>query len=628
MKDNKKKVIMCGCILIAVLVVLILVLVFGKKIDDLTGPSGDNHVVASLESGSQAEVDKLIKEDLENNKYKLKDARIYLNPYGGSPLSGLIAFHTEKATTSKVTVKGKHEDDIVVEYDAAKDHYLPVYALYANYENKVEVELGDGSKETFTIPMGILESTPRVIANETKEGVSKDGLYFVTSPINMRSFAVDAYGEIRWYAETSMYHNIVELENGHLLVGTSNFNNDGLSTQLVEVDYIGRVYKTYDIEEGYLNDFFVKDDGNIILASKNKDRKTYSDYIIEIDGKTGKVVKVWDVFKKLEEIDQLFVNEIDRNDYFYNSGIEYYEDSDSLLLTYWGGEFVINLSYKDGSIKWIFSNPDNFSQLFDSVLLKGGEGFVYPKAMHSASLDGDTLKVFDNGYSTNANNTNSANLIGSYSSANTYKINGKNITLASTIDEDKKFFSYALGDYEIVNDKDEIVLYGREFIDLDYASGVNINDYDKFGSRMIEKIDGETVVDLDFGWATYSVNKINLNGKAVFSFDNMEGFTTREPSAKESISTDIQNMINSSNASVPYEFGYSKGMIEHNVVFMDSDEVKLVLVKDNKEGYVYNLKEKDKEANKIVTDIPSGKYYVYVLENGEMYKTDSYLEIK
>ena len=628
MKDKKKNMLLFGgLILIAIAIVIVIVIL--TKSDEIFKLSANNRVVASLESGSQSEVDKLIKDDLEEKKYGLKDARVYLNPYGGSPLGALIAFKSDKATSVTITIKGKHDDDIVLNYGQEEYyHYVPVYALYADYENKVEVELSDGTKETFTIPIGIIDQAPRVIANKS-ETQSPDGLYFITSPINMRSFAVDAYGEIRWYTESSLYHDITFLDNGHMLIGSGNLNSDGLSTALVEIDYIGRVYKTYNIEEGYLNDFFVKKDGNIILASKNKDRRTYSDYIIEIDKNTGKVVKSWDVYKLLEEIDQPFVQELNRSDYFYNSGIEYDENADSLLLTYWGGEFVINLSYKDGSVKWIFSNPENFTSRFDKVLLKASDGFVYPKSMHSASLNGKVLKVFDNGYSTNKNDANSANLVGSYSSANTYEINGNTISLVSTIDEDKKRFSYALGDYEVVGSNEELVLFGRELIDLNYASGVNINDYEKIGSRLIERIGGNTTVDLDIGWATYSVDKVKMSSDAKFGFDVMEVYTTLEPTAKEEVTEAIVDMIKGATEKVPYEFGYSRGIIEHNVLFMSSDEVKLVLVDGNDNGAVYDLKVKgETRSRKIVTDLKSGKYYVYVLENGVMYKTDNFIEIK
>lgn len=624
MKNNKTKVLVFFAIIIIAVIGVILAIVFGKK--EEVSPSGNVNVLATLEGNNQLDIDKEIKQDLEEKKYGLSDAKVYVNPYGSTPLSALLAFKTDKETDVKITIKGKHDDDITLTGPKETYHYVPIYGLYANYDNRVEVELGTGEKEVFTITTGGIEGMPKATINNSD--VEKGStMYFFTSPLAMTSFAIDAAGEVRWLIDEMYYHSVTELENGHLLIGTSDTNSSGLGTRIIEIDYLGRLYNEYEIEEGYLNDFYVKEDGNIIVASKNKDRKTFSDYIIEIDRKTGKIVKTWDIYKALEKIDPVFVNNINRDDFFYNSGIEYYSNDDSLLLTYWGGEFVVNMSYEKGTVEWIFGNPEYFTSAFSSVLLKGDEGFVYPKSMHSAKLVGDVLKVFDNGYSTNKNDANSKNLVGSHSSANTYKIDGKNITLTNTIDLDKKMFSYALGDYKLYSSTNELVLFGRELRDLNYSLGIDINEYDETVSRVIELDGDKTVLDMEVDWGTLTVDKINFDG-CEFNFDLPEGHTTLEPSLKEDITDDILRAISNCETSVPYLFGYSKKMIEHNVSFLSEDEAKLVLMDENKNGAVYTLKVKSEPAvKKIVTDLSKGKYYIYILENGNMYKTDKFIEI-
>lgn len=627
MIKDKKNILIISMIAVVLILIAVIVLVLFKKDELNFTPGGKGEVISSLQAGNQFEIDQLIKSDLEKNNYSLKDAKIYINPYNHSPLSALMIFKTAKPTAVTITVEGKHDDDLEFHYEKATDHYIPIYALYQNYENKIKVSLDTGESVIHTIPTGQLELGLEIKANLNELPSDDNELYFLTSSLNMRSLAIDKYGEVRWYADGMYYHNIVET-NGHIMIGTGATNKDGLSTELLEIDYLGRVYKSYEIDSGYLNDFFIKGDGNIIVASKNEKRKTFSDYILEIDGKTGKVIKSWDLFEKLEEIDGVFANEIDRDDYFYNSGIEYYEESDSLLLTYWGGEFVVNLSYEDGSIKWLFSDPKNFTKAFENVLLKGNEGFTYPKAMHSAKLDGDLLRVFDNGYSTVKNDSTASASLGAYSSANTYKINGKSIALEKTIDEDKKLFSYALGDYKRISDVD-LILFGREMKDLDYNSNISLNDYDNVASRLIAKDGERTVLDIELGWSTYSVTKIALSKENVFSFSDIDYFTTLDPTPKEEIDADIMKKLGEVEGEVPYEFGYNKNIIEHNVLFMSFDDVKLILINDNNEGAIYTLKVKgETDSRKIVTDLPAGKYYVYVFENDVMYKTDSFIEIK
>ncbi len=626
MKDNKKKVILFFAIILVAIVVVVLAIIFGKK--EEYSPSGSTNVIYSLNATSQSEIDNEIKNDLEKNNYRLNNAKVYVNPYGNSPLSALIVFKTDKKTTVKTTLVGKNNDDIVTSYDdVANEHYIPVYGLYSDYVNIVKVELGTGETQDISIKIEKLGDMPQnTVLAKTQESLGND-IYFLASPISMNSFAVDNYGEVRWYTDKMYYHDVHVLDNGHLLIGAGDVNDSALSTRIIEIDLLGRLYNEYEVDEGYLNDFFVKEDGNIIVASKKEGRNTFSDYIIEIDAKTGKIVKTWDLFQKLKEIDVVYTNGL-RDDFFYNSGIEYYSDSDSLLLTYWGGEFVINLSYNEGTIKWIFSNPNNFTGQFSNLLLRGPEGFTYPKGMHSATLDGNILKVFDNGFSTIKNDGNSANLIGSYSSANTYKINGNNIELVSSIDRDKALFSYALADYKISTNS-EVILFGRELKDFDYTRGANINEYSKLVSRIMEYKDGNLVLDMEVEGATQVVEKINLSNMNNFSFEQPLAYTTLKPAEKEDITEDMLKQIKSTNEKIEYEIGYSKNKIEHNAYFMKPDEAKLILIDDNEKGAVYTIKVKDESTkSRIVTDLDKGKYYVYILENGVMYKTDSYIEIK
>lgn len=626
MNDKKKKVILFFAVIIIAIVIVILAIVFGKKETDNFEHTANNTIVSSLNASSQKEVDDAIIEDLEKNKYSLKNAKVYVDPYGASPLSALVAFKTDAKTTVKITVKGKDNNDITINYKEAEYHYIPVYALYQDYENTIEVSTGKGEKTTIKIPIAKIENLPSSTVKTSPKESLNDDLYLITSPITMSSFGVDSYGEVRWIPNGNLYRDIRILDNGHILIGTNDTNQEALATRIIEIDLLGRIYNEYYIDEGYLGNFFVKSDGNILLASKKEGRETYSDYILEISGKTGQIVKTWDIFEILSSIDSEFTSNLNGG-FFYNSGIEYYESTNTLLLTYWGGEAVINLGYSDNSVRWIFSDPKNFSNAFSSVLLKGGDGFTYPKSMHSATLEGDTLRVFDNGYSTNKGDSNISHLKGSFSSANTYKVSGKNISLESSIDEGKTLFSYALADYNVSNGMD-IVLFGRELKDIDYDKNIDINEWDNLATRLIEKKDGKTILDIEINCSTQTVDKFDLSETLDFEFTTPESYTTLKPSKKESITKETLDMIKEATKEVEYKFGYSKKMIEHNVLFMSDDEAKLILINDENEGAVYNLKVKGKyQSEKIVTNLPEGEYYVYILENGVMCKTDSIIKI-
>lgn len=623
--ENKKNYILIGVLIVVIVGALLVKYFSGKTHENLL--NGDTVIGQSLSSKEQAEVDNYLKDELVKNKYTLDRAKVYVNPYNANPLSAMIIFYTDKSMEVSVTVKGKNNDDFTINYGKSNYHYIPVYGLYSDYENTVVVTLGDKTTKEFKIKIDKVE-VPSVT---TKSGnVTTPGdLYLLTSPISMNSFGLDGYGNVRWMLNDTYYHNIKVLDNGHLLIGIDTDTTSALPTVIREIDYLGRIYNEYTIDSGYLNDFFVKSNGNIIVTSKNADRITISDLVLEIDKNTGKIVKQIDVYKLFESIDKSFTDGIERDDYFYNSGIEYYEDTDTLLLTYWGGEMVVSIDYSDSKINWIFTNPDNLPSSFDSYLLKGDDGFVYPKAMHQAKLSGDTLKVLDNGYSTIKNETDLSNLKGSYSSVNTYTITDKKIALTNSYNDNKKYFSYALGDLKTVGNGKDIILFGRELDGVDYSKGGSIHEYGNLSSALLEVTNNKETLNLRIKGAYYSVTKVNLNGDVSFDFTTVKGYTTLEASPKEDITSDVISKIASASDEISLDFGYSDNIVTNNALFMDIDEAKMILINDSSDGAVYTIKEKDKsKVDKTVIDLKAGKYYIFIVENDTAYKTNKYIEVK
>lgn len=623
--ENKKNYVLIGVLIVVIVGALLIKYFSDRKTNNVL--SGDTIIGNSLNTKEQANVDSYLKDELVKNKYTLDRAKVYVDPYKVSPLSAIIIFYTDNSIEVSVTVKGKNNDDFTVNYGKSNYHYIPVYGLYADYDNKVVVTLGDKTTKEFIIKTDKI-NVPAIKAESGNVTASGD-FYLLTSPIGMCSIGVDGYGNLRWLLGDYYYHNIKVLDNGHLLIGIDTDTTSNLPTVIREIDYLGRIYSEYTIDSGYLNDFFVKNDGNIIVTSSNSERLTISDLVLEIDKNTGKVVKQVDVYKLFENIDKSFTDGIDRDDYFYNSGIEYYEDTDTLLLTYWGGEMVISIDYSDSSINWIFTNPSNLPSSFDSYLLKGDDGFVYPKAMHQAKLSGDTLKVLDNGYSTIKNDSILSNLKGSYSSVNTYTITDKRVALTNSYDGNKKYFSYALGDLKTVGSGRDIILFGRELEGADYNKNTSIHEYNNLYSNLLEVSNNKETLNIRIEGAYYSVNKVNLNGDSSFDFTTPKSYSTLEASPKEDITSDIITKLAGATDELSLDFGYSDNIVTNNAVFMDIDEAKMVLISDSSDGAVYTIKEKDKsKVDKTVIDLKSDKYYIFIIENGVTYKTNKYIEVK
>ena len=83
--------------------------------------------------------------------YTLTNPLVKLNPYIICPLSAMILFKTPRAEEVTIIVHGKEAaGDICHTFPAAYEHILPIYGLYADYDNQVEIVLQDGSRHTVT----------------------------------------------------------------------------------------------------------------------------------------------------------------------------------------------------------------------------------------------------------------------------------------------------------------------------------------------------------------------------------------------------------------------------------------------------------------------------------------------
>lgn len=90
--------------------------------------------------------------EFAEKNYTIKNPLIKLNPYLYCPLTAVILFRTPIDTEVTVTVLGKEvAGNISHTFPAQKEHILPVYGLYADYDNQVVLETASGEKQIITI---------------------------------------------------------------------------------------------------------------------------------------------------------------------------------------------------------------------------------------------------------------------------------------------------------------------------------------------------------------------------------------------------------------------------------------------------------------------------------------------
>ena len=276
MKNKKKK------ILLILLIILILVLV--------------TFLVLGFLSNNHKEVKRTIslvqkQEELEtefiSEGYTIDQPNVILNPYEISPLTALVIFETEEEVAPTVTIVGKDKlSTFTHEFESGTVHYLPIYGLYADYENQIIIEYGSVSK-TITIKTEALPDDfilPTSV--HTKKSELSNDLYFFTPSSSGYTCCYDVNGDVRWYLTNYALWEINRLDNGHLMVSTERLvNSPYYMSGLYEMDLLGKIYKEISLEGGYHHDYFEMPNGNLLVASNEfyNDSGTVEDVVVEID---------------------------------------------------------------------------------------------------------------------------------------------------------------------------------------------------------------------------------------------------------------------------------------------------------------------------------------------------------
>ncbi len=351
--------------------------------------------------------------ELESGEYTIENPLVIQNPYQTAPLTALVAFTTNDGLRTRVTVEGKTEEqDITDTLDLTRTHLVPVLGLYADYENTVHLELLNSRDEvvkenTLTIETDVLPEYLRTAVNVEKAGepTSMD-LMLVSGLSTPYVYAFDSAGEIRWYCSLEReYYGAFPLENGHILIESPDvlYPNSSMpnSPEMLEMDYLGRVFQIYYFPEGVHHEVKEKTpDGNLLVATNSNDGYEQN-MVQEIDRNTGEVVKSLNLNELLSELPY-----ITRDDWCHINTVSYDEATDSVLISSRNLHSVIRVNWTTDEIQWILGNPELWEgTVYEDKVLVPTEDFQWHYQQHSAyqleeDLDGNPetaeIMLFDN----------------------------------------------------------------------------------------------------------------------------------------------------------------------------------------------------------------------------------------
>ena len=467
-----------------------------------------------------------ISKTLSTNGFTIDNPKIYLDPYDASPLTALVLFETEEEVSPTVTIEGKDKlTTFTTKFASSTKHYLPIYGLYPDYNNKIDISytLKNGEEVTKQIEIQTNKLPDDfVLPTSIKKDSSKltNDLYFFTPSSKGYTCAYDVNGDVRWYLSNNAIWDNTRLKNGHMMVSTERLvNSPYYMTGLYEIDLLGHIYNEYSIKGGYHHDYFELPNGNLLVASDdfNNEAGTVEDYIVELDRTTGNIVKTWDLKDVLNMEDGKSEN-WSNYDWFHNNSVWYDEATNSRTLSGRHQDAVINIDYTTSNLNWIIGDSTNWSSEYQKYFFTPvGKDFEWQWSQHAAMITPEGyVFIFDNGNNKSKDSSKYVDANNGYSRGVMYKIDTDKMTIEQVYEYGKErgssFYSPYISDVDYLS-KNHYIIHSGGIV---YVDGKNSNQPAGFSSNTtlksdtVEVLNGKVIFELVLPTNNYRVEKLSL----------------------------------------------------------------------------------------------------------------------
>ena len=318
---------------------------------------------------------------------------------------------------------------------------LPVFGLYAGYQNQVSFQLSfaDGSvqqlqsmiaTEAYTDPTGVYTS-PTIIKPRTTGSILGFNFFIMKSLIGS-PVVVDTDGQVRWVVPVAASTSAVYFANGQFVMGSEN----SASVTLLQFDGTQSVLPT-DLPQPLLVSFTHNiDPGPLgLLAEFNGTDdlgESMDDIVVEISPFTSQ--PPFQTFDMADILTSYMRNNGDDPSAFVRPGADWfhlnastYDPSDQSVIISSRENFLIKVNYATHDVIWILGDPTKYWYTFPSLRAKAlllNEG-DYPIGQHAVSITSDgEIMVFNDGYgSLNQPSGEPAGLSRAYSEVSAYSVN-------------------------------------------------------------------------------------------------------------------------------------------------------------------------------------------------------------
>lgn len=588
--------------------------------------------------------------------YTLDNPNIILNPYTTSPLSALVLFETENEEEVKVTIKGKDKlSTFSHTFPKEKNHYITVYGLYPDYDNEVILECDNHIKtiniKTDKLPEGFILP---ISVEADKKSLNNDLYFFTPSSVGF-TCAFDVNGDVRWYLTKYALWDNVRLKNGHMIVSTDRLvDNPYYTTGFYEIDLLGKVYNEYSLDGGYHHDYFEMPNGNFLVLSNDflkNECGTVEDIVVELDRKTGNIVKTFDLKDMLDMDDGKGASWVSY-DWFHANSVWYDENTNSIIVSGRHKDAVIDFNYDTGKINWIIGDSTNWKDKYQKYFFKPvGDNFEWQWAQHAAMVTPEGyIFILDNGNNKSKIKEKFVPADKSYTRGVMYKIDTDKMTIKQVWEYGKergyKFYSPYISDVDYIAKNHYLIHSGG----ISYVNGKISNrpaglveNSEKY-SDTVELLNDKVIFEIVFPANIYRAEKQSLYTNETFSLGkgkHLGKFSKTKINEKEYVFSVKSLKMNEEYNSHNIKFLRENDRLMFSGDFKKTDKVKLVLYKNFK-TYKYDIpisflpytvlcvnvfpdvNTKDEmRVNRYINNTGmDGKYAIYVEINNKLYNTE------
>lgn len=335
--------------------------------------------------------DQVIEDYLHSQSYTLNRIGVLVNPFRYAPKTAVLLFYSPEPVYVKIKVVSADADMEYQDASSLKQYHRISIAGLGNGENRISLSIYDkNDKEIKKIQGKItlsdvkeLETSP-IVKKEITEESSYQQIIVTGGSID--PFIFNTNGTIFHFFDfrnlhTSQY-GIYTINNGKFLwpvrnVGVPTYTNP-YSCQVYEMDFMGRVSRTYYINKGIHHAACELPNGNLVSISSSLEEHT-ADVLVEIERKTGKIVRSID----LKDIfGEQYRNQID---WIHPNSLEYNAEDDTMTFCMRNIHTVAKVNWSTLKIVWMLSLPEFWKDTeYEAYVLKPEGKVHYSFQAHAA----------------------------------------------------------------------------------------------------------------------------------------------------------------------------------------------------------------------------------------------------